>query len=78
MSTSTSPASDLGAAGSGEPAAPFALPVETDIYILPDGHVVVADLPAELAPLVAGLGAAEPCEIGPDDGRSSAPPHAPA
>ncbi len=32
------------------------LPVETEIYILPDGRVVVADLPAELAPLLAALG----------------------
>ena len=75
MSTSTSPASDPGAAGGDSPA-PLALPVETDIYILPGGRVVVADLPAELAPLVAELGAAEPCEIGPDVGRSGAPPHA--
>ncbi|MBX3015844.1 MAG: hypothetical protein KF832_30270 [Caldilineaceae bacterium] len=34
------------------------LPVETEIYILPDGRVVVADLPAELAPLLAALGIA--------------------
>lgn len=32
------------------------LPVETEIYILPDGRVIVADLPAELAPLLAALG----------------------
>jgi hypothetical protein len=75
MSTSTSPASDPGAGGDGGAAAPFALPVETDIYVLPDGRVVVADLPAELASLVAELGAAEPCEIGPDVGRSGAPPY---
>ncbi|HXF63549.1 MAG TPA: hypothetical protein VNK95_18145 [Caldilineaceae bacterium] len=31
------------------------LPVETEIYILPSGEVVVADLPAELAPLLAAL-----------------------
>jgi hypothetical protein len=31
-------------------------PVETDIYILPDGRVVIADLPAELAGLAASLG----------------------
>lgn len=35
------------------------LPVETEIYILPDGRVVVADLPAELAPLLAALGITE-------------------
>ena len=33
-----------------EPALPeLRWPVETDIYILPDGQIVVADLPAELA-----------------------------
>ncbi|MCB0064325.1 MAG: hypothetical protein KDE19_19510 [Caldilineaceae bacterium] len=32
-----------------------ALPTETEIYILPNGEVVVADLPAELAELVAEL-----------------------
>ncbi len=39
------------------------LPVETDIYILPDGRVIVADLPAELAARLPALGAVEPCEI---------------
>lgn len=29
------------------------LPTETEIYILPDGRVIVADLPAELAGLLA-------------------------
>jgi hypothetical protein len=42
------------------------LPTETDIYILPDGRVVIADLPAELTALAAALGAVEACEIGPD------------
>lgn len=32
------------------------LPTETEIYILPDGRVVVADLPAELRELPARLG----------------------
>ena len=32
------------------------LPTETEIYILPSGEVVVADLPAELAALVAQIG----------------------
>lgn len=32
-----------------------ALPTETEIYILPTGEVIVADLPAELAALVAQL-----------------------
>lgn len=40
-----------------------AWPVETDIYILPDGRVIVADLPAELAGALARLGQVEPCEI---------------
>jgi hypothetical protein len=42
MSTSQ-PASD------GAPTDGF--PVETDIYILPDGQIVIADLPLELAGL---------------------------
>ena len=40
-----------------------ALPTETDIYILPDGRVVVADLPLELAALTAALGVPEACEV---------------
>jgi hypothetical protein len=36
------------------------LPVETEIYILPDGRVVVADLPVELAPLLVALGVTTP------------------
>ena len=43
------------------------LPTETEIYILPDGRVVIADLPAELAALAVTLGAPEACEV---------PPHA--
>ena len=42
-----------------------ALPTETEIYILPDGRVVIADLPAELGALAAALGAVEACEIAP-------------
>lgn len=38
-----------------------AMPVETEIYLLPDGRVVVADLPVELADLLAALGRVEPC-----------------
>ena len=41
------------------------LPTETEIYILPDGRVVIADLPAELLPLAAALGAVEACEVAP-------------
>mgnify|MGYP001248642674 CR=1 FL=1 len=37
------------------------LPTETEIYILPDGQVVIADLPIELAPLLVDLGQAEGC-----------------
>lgn len=33
------------------------LPTETEIYILPDGRVVIADLPQELADALAALGA---------------------
>jgi hypothetical protein len=39
------------------------LPVETEVYILPDGRVVIADLPSELAPLVQALGEVEPCAV---------------
>ncbi|GIK73691.1 MAG: hypothetical protein BroJett021_26790 [Chloroflexota bacterium] len=49
-----------------------AWPVETDIYILPDGRVVVADLPAELAGALARLGIVEPCEIADHDRTDSA------
>ncbi len=40
-----------------------ALPTETEIYILPDGRVVVADMPIELASLLAELGPVEPCAV---------------
>jgi hypothetical protein len=50
----------------------LALPTETDIYILPDGRVVIADLPAALAGLAAALGAAEACEIH-QDGQPDSP-----
>ncbi len=39
---------------------------ETEIVVLPDGQVVVADLPAELAALLLALGQMQPCEIGPE------------
>jgi hypothetical protein len=39
------------------------LPVETEIYILPDGRVIVADLPAELASLLTALGVTAPVEV---------------
>lgn len=62
MSTSPLPATDPPASA---PQPWPALPTETDIYILPDGRVVIADLPAELAALAAALGATEPSEIAP-------------
>ena len=39
------------------------LPTETEIYILPNGRVVIADLPLELGPLAEALGTTEACEI---------------
>ncbi|MEZ4676125.1 MAG: hypothetical protein R2932_18020 [Caldilineaceae bacterium] len=37
-----------------------AMPTETEIYLLPDGRVVIADLPIELADLVQALGMVDP------------------
>jgi hypothetical protein len=48
------------------------LPIETDIYILPDGRVVIADLPAELNSIPSALGVVEACEIAPDAQPDSA------
>lgn len=42
-----------------------AMPVETEIYVLTDGRVVIADLPHELSALAAALGAIEPCAVEP-------------
>lgn len=39
------------------------LPTETEIYILPDGRVVIADLPADLADLAARLGNVDPTGV---------------
>lgn len=39
------------------------MPTETEIYILPDGQVVIADLPAELSDFVDLLGDVEPCTV---------------
>ena len=65
MSASTSPRSDPKASDSEAGQEPFpALPTETEIYILPDGRVIVADLPLELAPLAQALGG-EPGEARP-------------
>jgi len=53
------------------------MPTETEIYILPDGQVVFADLPVELSKLVEHLGDVEPCAVAsnakadtPDDSHS--------
>lgn len=48
------------------------LPTETDIYVLPDGSVVIADLPAELTSIPSALGVVEACEIAPDAQPDSA------
>ena len=48
------------------------LPTETDIYILPDGRVVIADLPVELTTIPSALGVVEACEIAPDAQPDSA------
>jgi len=56
--------------------APFSFPTETEIYLLPDGRVVIADLPMELTPLVSTLGMPEPCEVAPNLPDSAETPHA--
>ena len=55
MNTAPTATSTLAVSEVAGPAWPL-LPVETEIYILPDGRVIVADLPAELASLLAALG----------------------
>ncbi len=61
-----------------EPANPvseaIAFPAETEIYLLPDGRVIVADLPTELTALVEQLGEAEACEIAPSASETSDAP----
>ncbi len=57
---------------SAPPAAWPPLPTETDIYILPDGRVVIADLPVELTSIPSALGVVEACEIAPDAQLDSA------
>ena len=39
------------------------MPTETEIYILPDGRVIFADLPIELSDLATTMGEAEPCAV---------------
>ncbi len=61
MSTSRLPtASDAKPAPAGDD---MLFPTETEIYLLPDGRIVVADLPAELADAIASLGTVEPCDV---------------
>lgn len=70
MSTSRLPtASDAGAV---LPVPGDLLPTETEIYLLPDGRVVVADLPIELAAAIANLGIIEPCDVTSADDAASA------
>jgi hypothetical protein len=57
----TSPPASVELDAAGENAGWPALPTETEIYILPDGRIVIADLPAELAAVLAELGVGEPC-----------------
>jgi hypothetical protein len=65
MSRSTLPtSSERGETADGAIAAPL-FPTETEIYLLPDGCVVVADLPAELAAAFAQLGNVEACAVAP-------------
>ena len=45
-------------------AATSSFATETEIYLTPDGRIVIADLPAELVELLAAWGQVEPCEIG--------------
>lgn len=45
-----------------DPGAWPVLPTETEIYLLPDGQVVIADLPAELSHLAAVLGGIHPTD----------------
>lgn len=53
------------------------MPTETEIYILPDGRVVIADLPIELAALFAELGTAEPCAVTAVHGSETTMPSVP-
>lgn len=40
-----------------------AMPIETEIYLLPDGRVVIADMPVELTELIIALnGGCDPDE----------------
>lgn len=52
----TSASDQLGEDGARSSQGPV-LPVETEVYILPDGRVLIADLPLELASMVQALGA---------------------
>lgn len=67
ISPPTSAEIDTSAESAGWPA----LPTETEIYILPDGRVVIADLPAELASVLAELGVSEPPVLAASESISS-------
>lgn len=67
MSTSPSPAPDAHELRESASPAGMVFPVETEIYILPDGRVVIADLPAELAQPLSQVGHTLPCEISSHD-----------
>lgn len=54
-----------------EPNPPL-MPVETEIYILPTGEVVIADMPAELA---AAIQPWDPSDPAPDQPDAKEPPH---
>lgn len=59
--------------GKAEVDGPLLLPTESEIYLLPDGRVVVADLPEPLLGLVTALGVIEPCEIRSASASASGP-----
>lgn len=53
-----------------------ALPTETEIYILPNGEIVVADLPAELAASMAQL--MQLAAVAPSNDETAETPEAPS
>lgn len=73
MSTSPSPAPYAHELHESASPAGMVFPVETDIYILPDGCVVIADLPADLAQPLSQVGHTLPCEIYSHDILDSTP-----
>ena len=51
---------------------PPLMPVATEIYILPTGEVVIADMPAELAAAIQPWAPSDPA---PDQPDAKEPPH---